>query len=99
MTNGRKLKVSVSLSSGVLSRVDEQAKRTRTTRSAVMEEWLQAGEQRAADASLAAEVEAYYRTLGSQERREADAIAAASSKAARTLDVDEKPSKPPRRRR
>jgi predicted transcriptional regulator len=45
MKAGRKIKLSVSLSSEVVDRIDAQAKRSRSTRSAVMEEWLQAGER------------------------------------------------------
>ena len=99
MAMGKKTKVSVSLSSEVIGRIDERAKRTRSTRSAVMEEWLQAGERLAAEGALVAEVEAYYRSQSAEEGAEADAIAAASSRAARALDIDEKLSKPPSRGR
>ncbi|HEY3445371.1 MAG TPA: ribbon-helix-helix protein, CopG family [Myxococcales bacterium] len=90
----------MSLSSEVVGRVDERARRTHSTRSAVMEEWLQAGERLAAEGALAAEVESYYRSMTPEERAESDAIAAASSRAARALDIDEEPVKvKPRRRK
>jgi len=84
MTNGRKAKVSVSLSADVVERIDRRAKSEHSTRSAVLESLLRDAERLSSERTLAAEVEAYYRGGDA----EGDAISRASSRAARKLEVD-----------
>ncbi|MBI5545231.1 MAG: ribbon-helix-helix protein, CopG family [Deltaproteobacteria bacterium] len=95
MRAGRKVKVSVSLSPAVVGRIDRRAESLRTTRSAVMEEWLEEGERRAAERQLASEVQAYYGSQTREERAEDRAIAEASATIARTLDIDAEQACPP----
>ncbi len=88
MRNGRKVKLSVSLSPDVVERIDRRAKAAHSSRSAVVEDWLNEASCRASERQLAAEVEAYYSSRSSSERSEDDAIGAASGRIARTLDSD-----------
>jgi hypothetical protein len=97
MKADRKIKLCISLSPGVVGRIDQRAKASHASRSAVVEEWLQEAERRARDQQLAAEVESYYADMSSAERSEDDAISAATGRIARTLDLDEGPRKAPRR--
>jgi predicted transcriptional regulator len=93
MKAGGKIKVSVSLSPKIVERIDKRARKEHSTRSAVVEKSLWASERQAAGAAIAAEVEAYYRGQSEEERTEDEAIAAASSRVARSRDLDEDPHK------
>jgi metal-responsive CopG/Arc/MetJ family transcriptional regulator len=97
----RKVKISISLDANVLEVVDRQAAREGSTRSAVMENWLRQVSRAARVARLEEETAAYYDALTPAEVDEDAAMAAASLRAARKLNVDDEPKRrrrPPRRR-
>ena len=81
-------RVTVSLPAELVQRVDRQARARRTTRSAIVAQWLQAGARQEASAALDAAITAYYSTSSVEEAREADAIARAAGAATRSLDLD-----------
>src|SRR5215467_7315759 len=85
---GMKTKISISLDADVLEAVDRRAKREKTTRSAVMEQWLRGAARQAELQRLEEETAAYYDSLTPAERREDAAIGAALSRAAQELDID-----------
>jgi metal-responsive CopG/Arc/MetJ family transcriptional regulator len=93
-------RVTVSLPAELVNRVDREARARRSTRSAVMSDWLRRGAQQHAAAALDAEITAYYSALTEEEAAENEAIAKASLAAARRLDFDERqPARPRARRR
>ena len=94
-----KTKVSISLDADVLEAVDSRAKREKTTRSAVMEQWLRGAARQAELQRLEEETAAYYDSLTPAEKREDAALAKASTRAFRKLIIDEPPSKRMRRSR
>jgi metal-responsive CopG/Arc/MetJ family transcriptional regulator len=94
-----KTKISISLDSDVLEAVDRRAAREKTTRSAVMEQWLRGAARQAELQRLEEETAAYYDSLTPAERREDAALAAASSRAFRKLIIDEPPTRKRRPRR
>lgn len=99
MRSNKRLRVTVSLPADLLSTIDRQANQIQTTRSGVMESWLQNGRREAVQRALQTATIDYYRSLNQEDRDENEAISVAASKAARRLDVDgdgEK-RKPPRR--
>src|SRR5215510_2259226 len=91
----RKTKISISLDSDVLDAVDRRAAKEKTTRSAIMEQWLRGAARQAELQRLEEETAAYYDSLTPAERREDDALAEASSRSFRKLTIDD----PPQRRR
>jgi len=93
-----KMKISVSLDADVLEAVDRRAARNKTTRSAVMEQWLRSAARQVELQRLEEETAAYYDSLTSAERREDAALARASSRAFRKLIIDEPPRRRARRR-
>ena len=95
MSATRKVKVSLTLSPALLSRVDRAAKREGRTRSYMVERWLTSGASRAAELALEHDLLAYYTSRTEAERAEEAAIANASARAARNLEFDDVP--PPRR--
>jgi hypothetical protein len=98
MTAGRKIKVSVSLDAAVVSDIDRHAANEGGTRSAVMERWLRLASRSFRAAQLERETASYYDALTTAEREDDAAWAAASSRAARRLQIDEvAPSRPGRR--
>jgi predicted transcriptional regulator len=88
MRDGRKIKLSVSLSPDLVGRIDRRAKASQTSRSAVVEDWLKEASCRASERQLVIDVESYYSSRSSAERSEDEAIGAASGRIARTLEVD-----------
>lgn len=88
-----KRKISVTVSADVLALVDQAARETGTTRSYTIERWLRSGSLRAAERSLEDATAAYYAALRPAERDEADALAHATSRAARRAHYDEDPPK------
>jgi metal-responsive CopG/Arc/MetJ family transcriptional regulator len=98
-TMARKTKISISLDSDVLDAVDRRAVREKTTRSAVMEQWLRGAARQAELQRLEEETAAYYDALTPAEKAEDAALAAASSRASRDLIIDEPPQRPKRRPR
>jgi len=95
----RKTKISISLESAVLEAVDRRAARERTTRSAIVEQWLRGAARQAELQRLEEETAAYYDALTPAERREDAAIGEAASRAARKLTIDEPPRERARRPR
>ena len=95
-TMARKTKISISLDAGVLDAVDRRAAREKTTRSAIMEQWLRGGARQAELQRLEEETAAYYDSLTPEEKAEDAALAEASSRASRKLIIDDPP---PRRKR
>jgi metal-responsive CopG/Arc/MetJ family transcriptional regulator len=93
-----KMKISVSLDADVLEAVDRRAARNKTTRSAVMEQWLRSAARQVELQRLEEETAAYYDSLTPAERREDAALARASSRAFRKLIIDEPPRRRARRR-
>ena len=84
-----KVKVSVTVSADVLARVDRHAARRRgATRSQIIEEWLRRGARVQAQQDLESEIVAYYDGLTAEQRAEDAAIATATARAARRLDLD-----------
>jgi metal-responsive CopG/Arc/MetJ family transcriptional regulator len=89
MSTVRKVKISVSLGADVLGAVDRLAAREGATRSAVVERWLREASRRERVARLEEETAAYYDSLTVAEREDDAAWAAASSRAARRLRIDD----------
>jgi metal-responsive CopG/Arc/MetJ family transcriptional regulator len=95
----RKTKISISLDADVLDAVDRRATREKTTRSAVMEQWLRGAARQAELQRLEEETAAYYDSLTPAEKAEDAAIAEASSRAAQQVNFDDPPQKRKRRPR
>jgi metal-responsive CopG/Arc/MetJ family transcriptional regulator len=98
MTTARKLKISISLAADVLDAVDRRAAAEKTTRSAVMEQWLRNASRQADLRRLEEETAAYYDALTPRERADDAEWADFASRSARTLVIDEPAKNKPRRR-
>jgi metal-responsive CopG/Arc/MetJ family transcriptional regulator len=99
MQEGR-IKISVSLPRDLVARIDRAARAEARSRSRVLERWLRVTARENAARELEAATIAYYQTMTSEDRAEDEAIAAASSRAARRLRVDDSPEpQSPRRRK
>jgi metal-responsive CopG/Arc/MetJ family transcriptional regulator len=92
MTPRRKEKISITVDADLLDVVDRMAAREGATRSGFMEAVLRQLSHRAKVTRLEEETAAYYDALTKAEREDDASWAAASSNAARKLQVDE-PSK------
>lgn len=88
MMAAKKVKVSLTISSDLLARVDRAAKREGTTRSYLVEQWLDAGASRAAERAIDLATVAYYTSRTPEERAEEEALGEASSRHAREIDYD-----------
>ncbi len=101
MKSDRKVKVSVTLSTDLLARIDREAARQQTgTRSGVIESWLRKAARDAAEQQLARETIAYYDSLTPAQRAEDEEWVELGAGAASELDIDgEGPTRPQRRRR
>lgn len=86
---GRKIKVSVSLDADLVGVIDRAAAKEGTTRSSLLERWLQQHHRRANLARLEEETAAYYDSLTTAEAEEDARWASTSSRAARRLSIDE----------
>lgn len=74
MSSVRKVRVSVSLSKDLLKRVDREVARSgRSSRSSVVEAWLETGRLRADEERLRLETIAYYANLDDADREDDDA--------------------------
>jgi metal-responsive CopG/Arc/MetJ family transcriptional regulator len=93
----RKTKISISLDSDVLDAIDRRAAKERSTRSAVVEQWLRGAARQAELQRLEEETAAYYDSLTPAEKAEDAEWAAFASRAARNLIIDE--PEPRRKRR
>jgi hypothetical protein len=58
-----KVKVSLTLAADLVATIDREARRTRTTRSGLIEEYLRASASRAAERSIEVATVAYYESL------------------------------------
>jgi metal-responsive CopG/Arc/MetJ family transcriptional regulator len=94
-----KTKISISLDTDVLEAVDRRAAREKTTRSAIMEQWLRSASRQAELQRLEDETAAYYDALTPAERQEDAEWADFASRSARKLTIDEPAPRPRRRRR
>lgn len=92
-----RVKVSVTIPADLVARADSVARRTGETRSGVFEDWLRAGASRAAERSIEEATAAYYESLRGEARDEDEAIAHATTRAARQITYDAVPR--PRRPR
>ncbi|HEY5452159.1 MAG TPA: ribbon-helix-helix protein, CopG family [Polyangia bacterium] len=98
MASARKTKISISLDADVLDAVDRRAAKQRTTRSAVMEQWLRGAARQAELQRLEEETAAYYDALTPAEKAEDAALAEASSRAFQDLTIDDAPPRTRKRR-
>lgn len=89
MSASPKVKVSITIDAGVLGVVDGQAATEGTTRSAVMERLLRQISRANLVTRLEEDTAAYYDKLTGAETRDDASWAAASSRAARGLRIDE----------
>ena len=93
-----KTKVSLTISTALLQQVDREARRLGTTRSAMFEHYVRGAATRAAERSLDEMTAAYYASLNPEERAETEAIARASSRAAKSIAYDVPVRRGPRRK-
>jgi metal-responsive CopG/Arc/MetJ family transcriptional regulator len=94
----RKLKLSITLSEGLLRRIDRSMGRSET-RSGVIQRWLERAARLEAERELDDATAAYYDSLTRADVAEDDAIARGLSRAARKLAIDEDRPSILRRRR
>jgi metal-responsive CopG/Arc/MetJ family transcriptional regulator len=99
MTGGRKLKISISLDADLLDTVDRRAEREKTTRSAIMEQWLRSASRQAELQRLEEETAAYYDSLTPSEKAEDAEWVEFASRSARKLTIDEPNTRHKRRAR
>jgi metal-responsive CopG/Arc/MetJ family transcriptional regulator len=94
-----RVKISVSLPRDLVARIDGAARAESRSRSRVLEAWLSASAREKAARDLEAATIAYYESLTPEDRREDEAMAQASTRAARRLSIDDLPrARSPRRR-
>jgi len=93
-----RVKISVSLPRDLVARIDSAARSEARSRSRVLEGWLRASARETAARELEAATIAYYESLTPDERYEDEAMASASSRAARHLGIDDSPGPRSRRR-
>ena len=94
-----RVKISVSLARDLVARIDRAARTEARSRSSVLEGWLRASARERAARELEAATVAYYESLTPEDWREEEAMASASSRAARRLSIDDSPGSGSRRRR
>jgi metal-responsive CopG/Arc/MetJ family transcriptional regulator len=93
-----RVKISVSLPSDLVARIDRAARSEARSRSRVLEGWLRASARETAARELEAATIAYYESLTPEDRYEDEAMASASSRAARHLSIDDSSGSGSRRR-
>lgn len=94
-----RVKISVSLPSDLVARIDRTARAEARSRSRVLEAWLWTAAREGAARELEAATIAYYTSLTPEERREEAALSSALSAAARRLRLDDTVVAGSRRRR
>ncbi|HET7294046.1 MAG TPA: ribbon-helix-helix protein, CopG family [Vicinamibacteria bacterium] len=94
-----RVKISVSLPRDLVARIDRAARAAARSRSRVLEGWLRTTAREREAQELEAATIAYYEGLTAEERSEDEAVARASTLAARRLRVDDGPESGRRRRR
>ena len=98
-----RVRVTVTLPPDLVSRVDDEARRSASaSRSSVVERWLRSGSRRQSEHALETATIAYYAALTEDDRAEDAALSAALTSRARSIDVDgtttSRPTRAPRRR-
>jgi metal-responsive CopG/Arc/MetJ family transcriptional regulator len=93
-----RVKISVSLPSDLVARIDRAARAEARSRSRVLEDWLRRAAREGAAQELEATTIAYYESLTPEEQREEAEMTSALSAAARRRRVDD-PVPPGARRR
>ena len=96
MKRASRRRVTITLPPELLQRIDEQAKRSKDSRTAVIEAWVRAGAHQALARAIEEDTIAYYKSLTAEERAEDEAMVRAFSDAAKRIDYD---GPPPRARR
>jgi metal-responsive CopG/Arc/MetJ family transcriptional regulator len=100
MTAARsKMKISITLDADVLDAIDRRAAREKSTRSAIMEQWLRGAARQADLQRLEEETAAYYDSLTPEDKAEDAEWVAFASRSARKLVIDEPMPEPKRPRR
>jgi metal-responsive CopG/Arc/MetJ family transcriptional regulator len=94
-----RVKISVSLPSDLVERIDRAARAAARSRSRVLEGWLRATARERAAQELEEATIAYYESMTAEERQEAEAMSASSSRTARRVRIDEPPRSRTRRRK
>ena len=94
-----RVKISVSLPRDLVAHIDRAARSEARSRSRVLEGWLRASARARAAQELEAATIAYYESLTPADRHEDEAMASASSRAARRLRLDDSPGSASRRKR
>jgi len=89
MTTARKLKVSISLDAELLAVVDRRAATEKTTRSAIMEQWLRHASRQSELQRLEEETAAYYDALTPAEKEDDAEWLEFASRSAQKLTIDE----------
>jgi len=83
-----KLKVSLTLSQDLVVLIDRDARRTGSTRSGIVEDWLRSSASRAAERSIDDATAAYYASLRGEARADDDAISKAMARSATKIAYD-----------
>lgn len=83
-----KLKVSLTLSQDLVVLIDRNARRTGSTRSGVVEDWLRSSASRAAESTIENATAAYYASLRGEAKTDDDAISKAMSRSAMKIVYD-----------
>lgn len=83
-----KVKVSLTLSEDLVALIDRDARKTGSTRSGVVEDWLRSTASRAAEKSIDDATAAYYASLRGDARADDDAISKAMSRATTEVAYD-----------
>ena len=96
--NVRRVKISVSLSSSLVARIDRAARAERRSRSGVLESWLQQGAREVVAREVEEATIAYYEALTPRELATEARLSGALARAGRRLDVDGSARRPGRRR-
>ena len=99
MTTARKVKISISLDADLLAVVDRRAAKAKTTRSAIMEQWLRNASRQSELQRLEEETAAYYDALTPTEKDDDAEWVEFASRSAKKLTIDEPASRPGRRAR
>ena len=94
-----KIKVSLTLSQDLVALIDRDARRTGSTRSGVVEDWLRSAASRAAEKSIDDATAAYYASLRGDARADDEAISTAMSRAATDVVYDVPRSRRARKQR
>jgi metal-responsive CopG/Arc/MetJ family transcriptional regulator len=81
-------RLTVSLPEDLVKELDRCSRKAGTSRSGLVEEWLRRGAREHVTRELHKEIEAYYGNRTAEDIREDDAIAKASTRAARRLTID-----------